>query len=460
MKMLLSLLAGLTLAAAGGAADRPNFVVIMGEAQGWTSSSVQMDDRVPESKSTIARTPNLEKLAAGGMRFASFYAASPRCTPTRAALFTGRSPAALHMTFVQEAHGGAESGFSAMGSKLLPAEATTELPTGVTTIAGLLQRSGYATAHFGKWHVGRVSPAQHGFDVSDGPTNNGGSASVEAFGMTERGIDFMSRQVKAGKPFYLQLSHYPGRGGTEARPETYATVRQRVRNPREQRLAGAAAVTEDMDASIGLLLAALDRLAIAGRTYVIYTSDHGALGRNGNEPLASGKGTVWEGGLRVPLIVRGPGIKPGACSHVRATTVDLFPTMAALAQSTEPLPRDLEGGSLAPIVAGAAGATVKSAREEIVVHVPHYDRNDQAPASAILLGSYKLIHLYESGALMLFNVDTDLSERRDLATTEPQKAAELDRRLTGYLQAVGAQMPAANPQYDASRERAAERRRE
>src|SRR4051812_9287997 len=117
MKSALSVIAGLALAAAALAAERPNFIVIMGEAQGWTSSSVQMDDMVPDSKSTIARTPNLEKLAAAGMRFASFYAASPRCTPTRAALFTGRSPAALHMTFVQEGRGGGESSFSPTGSK-------------------------------------------------------------------------------------------------------------------------------------------------------------------------------------------------------------------------------------------------------------------------------------------------------------------------------------------------------
>src|SRR4051794_32382616 len=233
----------------------------MGEAQGWTSSSVQMDDAVPASKSAFARTPNLEKLAAGAMRFANFYAASPRCTPTRAAFFTGRSPAALHMTFVGEGRGGGgESNFSPSDSKLLPPAATTELPESEKTIAELLRRAGYATAHFGKWHVGRISPARHGFDESDGATNNGGPDNVEnpnpkeAFGMTARGIDFMTRQVKAGKPFFLQLSHYAGRGGTDARPETYAAIRQRVRNERDQRLVGAAAVREDMDATIGSLL--------------------------------------------------------------------------------------------------------------------------------------------------------------------------------------------------------------
>src|SRR5947209_5104468 len=157
---------------AADAALRPNFVVIMGEAQGWASSSVQMDDAIPASKSTLAHTPNLEKLAAGGMRFANFYAASPRCTPTRAALFTGKSPAALHMTFVGEGRGGKESSFSETGSKLIPAPATMEMPEGEPTIAEALKREGYATAHYGKWHVGRVSPSRHGFEENAGPSNN------------------------------------------------------------------------------------------------------------------------------------------------------------------------------------------------------------------------------------------------------------------------------------------------
>ena len=437
--------------------SRPNFLVILGEAQGWTSSSVQMDDAVPNSKSDLARTPNLEKLAAGGMRFANFYAASPRCTPTRAALFTGRSPAALHMTFVADGRGGGggrESSFSETGSKLVPPNASIELPASETTIAELLKRAGYATAHFGKWHVGRVSPAKHGFDESDGPTSNNGLENVEnpnpkeAFGMTERGMDFMARQVKAGKPFYLQISHYPGRGGPGARPETYAAVRKRATTGQEARLVDFAAVTEDMDATIGMLLAKLDELGIANRTYVIYTSDHGAQGRNGNSPLTSGKGNVWEGGIRVPLIVRGPGVKPGACTHIRATTVDLFPTIAALAHVREPLPKGLEGASLGPVLAGAPNATVQRPREELVIHVPHYDRDSEGPASALLLDNYKLIHTYDTSALHLFDLTKDAGEQHDLATSMAPAAAALDKRLTEYLAAVNAQMPAINPSFD------------
>lgn len=455
MRALLTLAMVFATLAAGMAAElRPNFVVIMGEAQGWASSSVQMDDAVPGSKSTLARTPSLEKLAASGVRFANFYAASPRCTPTRAALFTGKSPAALHMTFVGEGNGGRESSFSETGSRLIPAHASMELPASEMTIAELLQREGYATAHFGKWHVGRVSPAKHGFDESDGATNNGGPENVEnpnpkeAFGMTERGMEFMERQAKAGRPFYLQVSHYAGRGGMDARPETYADVRKRATTDRDQRLVGAAAVAQDMDATIGMLMAKLDALGIADRTCFIYTADHGAQGRNANGPLANGKGTVWEGGIRVPLIMRGPGIKAGTNAQVRASTVDLFPTIAALAGVKSALPKGLEGGSLVPVLGGAPDATVRRAREEFVVHFPHYDRDGQGPASALLLGNDKLIHSYETDRLLLFDLSKDAAEQRDLAQDKVRAAADLDRRLSEYLKVVDAQMPTPNPSFD------------
>ena len=204
------------------AAKQPNFVLVLGEGHGWSSTSVQMDDAVPASKSADVSTPNLETLALGGMRFANFYAASPRCTPSRAAIFTGKSPAALHLTFVGE---GKADNRGAANGKLLPPDCSIDLPTAETTIAEFLKANGYATAHFGKWHVGRTEPSIHGFDESDGPTNNGGPENVpnphpkQLFGMTARGMDFMTRQVKAGKPFYLQISHYAFRHAEGGRQE-------------------------------------------------------------------------------------------------------------------------------------------------------------------------------------------------------------------------------------------------
>ncbi len=434
--------------------QQPNFIVILGEGAGWTSTSVPMDDTVPGSKSDLLQTPNLARIASEGMRFANFYAASARCTPSRAAIFTGKSPAQLHMTFINTGRRRDASAAADPGRRMIEPVALMELPVGEVTIGDVLKRVGYATAHFGKWHVGRVSPAQHGFDESDGPTgneepdHNENPNPQEAFGMGERGVAFMARQAKAGKPFYLQMSHYPGRRGeADVRPETYAAVRQRA-GANDARHVASAAIIEDMDAAIGAVLKNIDELGIANNTYVIYTTDHGAQGRNANRPLAGGKGTLSEGGIRVPFIIRGPGIKAGTFSHAPASDVDLLPTIAALARVKEPLPKGIEGGSLVPVLADAGRGAVKRPREELFFHFPHYDEGNDGPASAVIVGNDKLIKTYETGALHLYDLSKDYSEQRDLVKEVPQKAADLDRRLTEYLKTVNAQMPAANPDFD------------
>jgi arylsulfatase A len=451
---LLSGLFALAIVLPAGAETAPNFLLIMGEAQGWASSSVPMDAAVPDSKNSLARTPALETLARGGARFANFYAASPRCMPTRAALFTGRSPAALHMTYIGE---GRKEDSSALGRRLVPPNCSLEMPSALTTIAELLKKSGYATAHFGKWHAGRAHPSTHGFDESDGPTSNIGPNKEEnpnpkeGLAITERGADFMSRQKAAGRPFYLQVSHYAGNGGTSARPETYGEVRRRAK-PGEEKLVDSVAMTEDMDASIATLLAKLDSLGISDNTYVIYTADHGSKGQNTNAPLANGKGTVWEGGIRVPLLIRGPRIKPAACLQQRASTVDIFPTIAALAGVKDPLPPGLEGANLAPLLRGDPDAALKRKSEDLVIHFPHYDKDELGPASVLLTQNEKLIRVYETGSLRLYNLANDRGERHDLASTNPARTAELDKRLSLYLQSVEAQMPVPNPAFDASKE--------
>lgn len=438
MKRLFSIFSAAWLSTHLFAAEKqPNFIVVLGEGAGWTSSSVQMDDRNPASKGTGIRTPNLERLAAAGMRFSDGYAASPRCTPSRAALFTGKSPAQLHMTFVNE--GKRDSSGEANGRVITPS-ALMELPAAETTVAEILKRAGYATAHFGKWHVGRVSTSQHGFDESDGATGNGGPDNVaapnpkQALAMTAKGIDFMERQVKAGKAFYLQLSHYPNqaeKGGPPRRPE-----------PTDDE-------TMIVDQTLGQLLDAVARLGLKANTYIVYTTDHGTPGRN--PPLTGGKGTVWEGGLRVPFIVAGPGVKPYVCSHVRVSATDLFPTFAELAGVRELLPASIEGGSFAGVLKSEGVGTVKRPREAFVVNFPHYDKDAQGPAAAIYLGDLKLIHAYETGELKLFDVTKDPGERRDLAAQMPDKAKELSQRLAQYLAAMNAQLPKPNPNYDPSK---------
>jgi arylsulfatase A-like enzyme len=445
LRALFFLATGTALTLGAAELAHPNFVFVLGEGHGWSSLSARMDDAVAESRSPVSRTPNFERLAQAGMRFTNFYAPSPRCTPSRAAFFTGQSPAQLHMTFIGEGKG--ESGASASG-RVSPPSALMELPADATTLAELLKRAGYATAHFGKWHLGKADPREHGYDESDGANGNGGPDNVEnphpkqLFLMTERGLDFMARQVKTGKPFYLQLDHYASRRGGDARPESAAAVKG-WGSALSDRDAEAAAADWDLDVAFGKVLEKIDELGIASSTYVIFTTDHGTPGQN--PPFAGGKGTVWEGGLRVPFIIRGPGVAAGSCSRVRVVGADLVPTLSELAHVAEPLPEGVEGGSFAGVLASGGTGGVKRPREEYVVHFPHYDKDSLGPASALYLGDFKLIRAYETGALKLFDIAKDPGERRDLAQDMPDKAKELDRRLSDYLAAVGAQMPAANP---------------
>ncbi len=417
------------------AAAPPNFVFLQGEAQGWTSMSIQLDPDNPASKSDFFHTPNLARLAKGGMRFSRFYAPSPRCTPSRAAYLTGKSPAQLHMTYINTS--------SMTGRVQLPVT-STELPLSEVTIAEHLKPLGYAAAHFGKWHVGRATPGQHGFDENDGANGNAGPEHVQnpnpkqAYGTATKGIDFMTRQARAGRPFFLQISQYGGRSALDAKPETMELMRQRV-GRRDERFIGAAAVALDMDINIGRVLDALESLGIADNTYVFYTADHGTPGRNG--VLANGKGSVKEGGLRVPLLFRGPGIKPGSFASAIASGVDLFPTVAELAGVRAPLPSGVEGGSLAPLLLNAGRGSVKRPGESFVAHFPHYDGDPIGPASAIYDGDFKLIRAYESGDRFLYNLRSDIGERSNLAKQMPDKAADLDRRLNAYLKQVKAQVP-------------------
>ncbi|MCB1020457.1 MAG: sulfatase-like hydrolase/transferase, partial [Acidobacteria bacterium] len=379
--------------------------------------------------------------------FANFYAPSPRCTPSRATYFTGKNPALLRMTFV--------SAWTPNNPRLSTPAPVLEMPAKETTIAELLKAQGYATAHFGKWHVGRrLTPRDHGFDESDGPTNNGGPDNVahpnpaQAYGIAERGMDFIERHAKAGEPFFVQMSQYGGRDFEDALPATVAKVQGWGLEGRE---AGAAAVALDVDITVGRILDKLEQLGIAGNTYVVYTTDHGTPGRE-NGPLAKGKGTVWEGGLRVPLLVSGPGIEPGSVSHVRVWGADLFPTIAELAGVERALPGQLEGGSLARLLRSGGEGKVERLREEMVFHVPHYDSDPLGPASAIILDSYKLIRFYELDKPKLFDLSQDRGERQDLADKLPEKTAELDRRLAAYLEEVHAELPQANINFDPSKQ--------
>lgn len=434
--------------------SRPNFVVVVGEGCGWSGTSVAMDEAHPEACAPEALTPSLKRLQEQGLRFSAFYAASPRCTPSRASLFTGLSPAALHMTYINEG-GTNRRGESTepAHTKLLPPHPSMELPEGVKTIAQWLAPAGYASAHFGKWHVGRTPPSAHGFTADDGANTNSGPGRnsepnpEEGVAITERGIAFIEAQVEAQRPFYLHLSHYGGGTSAEVSPEARRLVESLESRGRREKELALQGVVADVDRNLARLLAKLDELGVADSTYVIFTTDHGTQGHGANAPLSGGKGSLLEGGVRVPFLVRGPGIRPGTQSDVRAIGWDLVPTLLELAGIEREKDDALEGGSLVALWRGAESGEVPR-RAPFVLHFPHYDLDNGGPMSALYSGPFKLLRSYETGRDSLFDLRRDPGEAQDLADEEPERVKALAGELEAYLASVEAQMPTPNPDHD------------
>jgi arylsulfatase A-like enzyme len=337
-----------------------------------------------------------------------------------------------------------------------------------TSIAGVLKTSGYATAHFGKWHLYGGGPAKHGYDESDGETDNktfrptdpvtGEKTRISEdpklmFSITRRGVDFMERQAKAGRPFFVQISHYANHGQYQARKATLEKyekdpVFQKIASPRERANSQlSAAMTEDLDTSIGRLLAKVDELGIADNTWVIFTSDNGYHEWNeGREPLRGGKWWIWDGGLRVPLIVRGPGVAAASRCAVNVVGYDWLPTFADLADISARVPKDVDGVSLRPLLLGqpVSGNFVNRA---ICFHYPHY--RVSPPCSAIIEGDKKLLHFYEwPDDKFVFDLKTDLGEQNNIATANPGQSQAMRQNMMEHLKAVGACFPKPNPKAD------------
>lgn len=428
------------------AAERPNIVFMLSDDQGWNGTSVVMHPNVAGSKGDIFHTPNLERLAAQGMRFSAGYAPASVCSPTRIALQTGRSPAALHWT---------KAAPPEAGHKLIEPRNVKSISANETTVAELLKQAGYTTAHYGKWHIAGGGPEKHGYDESDGDTGNENAFKfvdpnpVDIFGMAERTEAFMAKAKQAKKPFFIQLSWNALHAAENANKATTAKYEKALSGESDFKRIKTAAITEDLDAGVGQVLEAIDRLGLTGNTYVIYMSDNGAGG--GKKVLAGGKGGVWERGIRVPFIVRGPGVKPNSWSHTRVVGYDLYPTFCEWAGiKAASLPKELEGGSIAGLLANDGRGDVKRVREELIFHFPHYQGD--APHSAIMLGDLKLLHFYEDHHDELYDLANDISERRDLVAQRPADAKKLRERLGKYLAAVNAQLPTVNPDYDPSKE--------
>ena len=433
----------------------PNFVVILTDDQGWGTTSAMYDPQHPLSKSDFFQTPNLERLIAQGMRFTQAYSAHPNCSPSRAALLTGRSPAALHFTDIC----GRDAGPLYEGNRLIPPQHISDLPKNEKTIPELLKAANpdYVAAHFGKWHLRGGGPQQHGFDASDGATSNREGSTKgnlpedpkRCFSITKRGVDWMRQQAAAGRPFYLQVSHYATHLGYQSRPATKERFESAAPGERHQNVPYAAMIA-DMDEAVGQLLDAINSAGVSENTYVVYTADNGTYptddAGNINGPLRGSKATIWEAGVRVPFVVAGPGIESGSLCRQPAIGYDVLPTVCELAGRAQ-WPKTVEGGSLVPAL--RQSGEIKRPRDYLVFHWPHYQHEKKSkPDSTLIAGNRKLHYWWEEDQVALFDLETDLAEQNDLAAATPQEARMLKRQLFQYLDEVNAQRPETNPEYD------------
>src|SRR6184192_2824292 len=426
-------LAALTIIAAG-APPRPNIVFILA------------DDLGPNDLACCGRrehhTPNLDRLAAEGSRFTCAYVAQPICSPSRAAILTGKAPARLHLTTYLPGRPDCPS------QKLLHPIIEQQLPLAERTLAEQLRDAGYATACIGKWHLGGDGflPTDQGFDlyhpgnaVTKPSATEGGKGEYD---LTARAIEFV--QKNRDRPFFLYLAHNSPHIPYSARAELIA------------KHSGAfepvyAALIETLDDTVGLLLAKLDALGLRDRTLVIFTSDHGGLhvpeGPHArithNTPFRAGKGYLYEGGLRVPLIARWPGkIPAGRVVDTPVINTDWLPTLVEIAGARTP--RHLDGVSIASLLLGRGEPKTR----RFYWHFPHYTNQGSQPAGAIRDGDWKLVEHYEDRRVELFNLAKDISETTDLSGREPRRAARLKNGLAAWRQRVGAQTNTPNTSFD------------
>lgn len=452
-----------------GATEPPNFVFILIDDMPWHGTSVRMDPDLPGSATPSLVTPNLEKLAKQGMTFRNARAAAGMCAPSRCSILTGMMTA--HHLF--SGNGGFGSSTNGTPEYFTEGEEPTApllVPESQGNIrfpstGDVLRSAGYATAHFGKWHIYGGGPAQHGFDESDGETTNSqgnprdpvtGKSTYtcddpkQMFGITRRSLDFIERAAKAGKPFFVQLSHYATHAGCQARPETLKkyeknTAPDRQNGSRKDRQSAgvAEAMTEDLDSSIGQLLSKLEQLNLDKNTYIFFTADNG-FGRWNQNLLRGNKWWLWEMGIRVPLIIRGPGIAAGSRSAMNVVGYDFLPTIADLAGATSKLSKQVDGQSFAGLLLGKTPEAAQLKRP-LYFHYPHY--RVSAPCSAIITGEMKLLHFYEwPDKNFIYDLATDLGEKKDLSQKAPEQTKELHEQLMRKLKEVGAYLPKPNPE--------------
>jgi arylsulfatase A len=433
-------------AALGAASEKrpPNVLLVVVDDLGWRDLGCYGSD--------FYETPNIDFLAAHGVRFTQFYAASPVCSPTRASILSGQYPARLHLTHYIP-------GGNPKDRPLLEPDWRKFLPLEEFTLAEAFQAAGYATGCIGKWHLGitidpKYGPANQGFDFTRLHGPSGGDKFVSTF--TDTALDFVDNHKS--HPFFLYFPHHTVHVPYEAPENIVEKYRRKKPGESGQNNAMMAAMIEVLDQGVGRLMRGLQQLGVADNTIVVFTSDNGGLryvrdeatGKvvtaTNNAPLRGGKAQLYEGGIRIPFIVRWPGVLDGG-RQIAAPAIanDIFPSL--LAMTGLPLrPEAHKDGIdiLAPFVEGKTQGNAATGREALFWHFPHYHAGTK-PCGAVRRGSLKLIEHYEDGAVELYDLEKDLGETHDLAMERPDTARELRDLLHRHLNDVGAQMLAPNP---------------
>lgn len=448
------------------ARKKVNIIFILVDDWGWTDAGCCGSD--------LYETPNIDRLAAEGIRFTDGYAACTVCSPTRASLMTGKYPARLHVTDWIEGH-------KRPFAKLKVPDWTMQLEHDEVTIAEALRSAGYATAHIGKWHLGNEAyyPETQGFDVNKGgyhrgqppsyfypyknkrqleiPTLTGGK---EGEYLTDREAEEACRFIEANqdRPFYINLAHYAVHTPLQAKADLTGYYEGKKRTNGQHQNATYAAMVHSVDESLGTIRSKLETLGLLENTVIFLTGDNGGLtarnwipgGVTDNSPLREGKGSAYEGGVRVPVIIRHPDFLKGAVSPEPVVTCDYYPTMLALAgvEGDKDHNKKLDGSCLLPLL---ENPSVALDREAIYWHYPHYHPGGATPHSAVRFRDYKLIEFFENGRLELYNLREDIGETKNLTDTLPEKVIQLYEMLKAWRERVGAQLPVENPDYDPER---------
>lgn len=449
-------------AGAANAADKPNIVLIFIDDMGWGDLGCYGSDFID--------TPRIDQLAEDGLRFTDFYASGAVCSPTRCALQSGQNQARIGIT----AH---IPGHWRPFERVITPQTTMALPLDTVTISESLQAAGYRTGYVGKWHLGRgdmFGPGKQGYEFAaeiNGQHLPGMFRSTNN-AMPKPRVDQFRTDYEAqlcesfirehkGEPFFLMLSPYQVHIPLASKSALVEKYRKRAAE-RERELPHPvyAAMVEEVDAQVGRVVDALETQGLTQKTMVIVTSDNGGLYRRYDyreqaddnvsslAPLKGEKGSLYEGGIRIPMIVKYPGkTKPGSVSNTPAITHDLYPTFVAAAGGKLPSNQTIDGKDLLPLLTNPAS---KQHREALYWHYPHYHHD--RPASAIREGDWKLIeYLDETGDVELYHLAEDLSETKNLSAERKGKAADLTEKLRGWRAEVGARMPLHNPSYDPKR---------